>query len=101
VTAVCGTAFNGNNLEAVRLAVHEVASVMQSSIYAGNPNGIYHVAIDRQPGRVQIRFSDAGATIDAARARQYFPNASSHMDEFDCRPHPSGAGNVIRMVKTG
>lgn len=101
VTAVCGSAFNGNNLEAVRMAVHEVALVMQSSVYAGNPNGIYHVAIDRQPGRVQIRFSDAGATIESGRARQFFPTASTQMDEFDCRPHPSGAGNVIRMVKSG
>ncbi|MBI3725283.1 anti-sigma factor antagonist [bacterium] len=101
VTSVCGTAFNGNNLEAVRIAVHEVASVMQSSIYSGNPDGVYHVAIDRQPGRVTIRVADAGATIEAGRASQYFPNASRQMDEFDCRPHPTGGGNVIRMVKKG
>jgi anti-sigma B factor antagonist len=101
VTAVCGTAFNGNNLEAVRVAVHEVASVMQSSIYNGNPNGVYHVAIDRSPGRVTIRVSDAGNTIEAARANQYFPHASRQMDEFDCRPHPTGAGILIRMAKSG
>jgi hypothetical protein len=100
VTSVCTPAFNGGNLEAVRTAVHELAQVMQQSVYAGNPNGVYHVAIDRQPGRVQIRVADAGATIDVTRVSDYFPQATRQMDEFECRPHPMG-GNVIRMVKRG
>jgi anti-sigma B factor antagonist len=101
VSSVCATAFNGNNLEAVKIAIQELAYVMEASIYAGNPNGVYHVAIDRQPGRIQIRVSDAGNTIDTTRANQYFPNATRQMDEFDCRPHPAGAGNLIRMAKNG
>jgi len=101
VQSVCSTAFNGNNLEALKIAVQELAYVMEASIYANNPNGIYHVAIDRQPGRVQIRVSDAGNTIDASRKNQYFPNATRQMDEFDCHPHPTGAGNLIRMAKNG
>jgi anti-anti-sigma factor len=101
VSSICSTAFNGNNLEAVKIAVQELSYVMEQSIYQGNPNGVYHVAIDRQPGRVQIRVSDAGNTIDSARANQYFPNATRQMDEFDCRPHPAGAGNLIRMAKNG
>lgn len=101
VSSVCSTSFNGGNLEAVKIAVQELAYVMEASIYQGNPNGVYHIAIDRQPGRVQIRVSDAGNTIDAARANQYFPNATRQMDEFDCRPHPTGAGNLIRMAKNG
>ncbi len=101
VSSVCSTSFNGGNLEAVKIAVQELAYVMEASIYQGNPNGVYHVAIDRQPGRVQIRVSDAGNTIDASRANQYFPNATRQMDEFDCRPHPTGAGNLIRMAKNG
>ena len=39
--------------------------------------------------------------IDSGRAPKYFPNAARQMDEFDCRPHPTGAGNVIRMAKNG
>ena len=101
VQSVCSTAFNGNNLEALKVAVQELAYVMEASIYANNPNGIYHVAIDRQPGRVQIRVSDAGNTIDASRMNQYFPNATRSMDEFECHPHPTGAGNLIRMAKNG
>src|SRR5581483_2806918 len=101
VSSVCATSFNGGNLEAVKIAVQELAYVMEASIYQGNPNGVYHIAIDRQPGRVQIRVSDAGNTIDASRANQYFPNATRQMDEFDCRPHPTGAGNLIRMAKNG
>lgn len=100
VTSVCTTAFNGGHLDAVRTAVHEVAQVMQQSVYAGNPNGVYHVSIDRQPGRVVIRVADAGATIDGTRIGQYFPQATRSMDEFECRPHPTG-GNLIRMVKKG
>jgi hypothetical protein len=100
VTSVCQQAFNGGNLEAVRTAVSELTFVMEQSVYAGNPNGVYHVSIDRVPGRVVIRAADAGATIDTTRVNQYFPQASRQMDEFDCRPHPTG-GNLIRMVKKG
>lgn len=100
VTSVCQSAFNGGNLEAVRTAVSELTFVMEQSVYAGNPNGVYHVSIDRVPGRVVIRAADAGATIDTTRVGQYFPQASRSMDEFDCRPHPTG-GNLIRMVKKG
>lgn len=99
VTSVCTSAFNGPKLEALRVAVHEVAQVMQQSVYAGNPNGIYHVSIERQPGRVQIRFADAGATIEQNRAPQFFPHSSRNLSEFECRPHPSG-GNTIRIVQT-
>lgn len=99
VTSVCQTAFNnGPKLESLRLAVHEVAQVMQQSVYPNNPAGVYHVSIERQPGRVQIRFADAGATIESGRAPQFFPNAARQMSEFECRPHPTG-GNMIRMVQ--
>ena len=100
VTSVCTQAFNGQKLQDLRVAVHEVAQVMQQSVYSNNPQGIYHVSIDRQPGRVQIRFSDSGATIDSGLAGRFFPNASRSMAEFDCRPHPSG-GNTIRIVQSG
>lgn len=99
VTSVCQTAFNGHKLEALRVAVHEVAQVMQQSVYANNPQGVYHVSVERQPGRVQIRFADSGATIESARARQFFPHSSQSLSEFECRPHPSG-GNTIRLVQT-
>jgi len=98
VTSVCQSAFNGPKLEALRMAVHEVAQVMQQSVYASNPGGIYHVSIERQPGRVQIRFADAGSTIESGRAGQFFPHAS-RLSEFECRPHPSG-GNTIRLVQS-
>jgi anti-anti-sigma factor len=101
VTSVCQQAFNGPKLEALRLAVHEIAQVIQQSVYANNPTGVYHVCIERQPGRVQIRFSDFGATIDGGRAGQFFPNASRSVSEFECRPHPAGGGNTIRLVQTG
>jgi hypothetical protein len=100
VTSVCTQAFNGNKLEDLRIAVHEVAQVMQQSVYSGNPNGIYHISIERQRGRVQIRFSDNGATIESARASQFFPHSSAKLSEFECRPHPAG-GNTIRIVQTG
>jgi len=100
VTAVCQQSIQGPKLEAIRIAVHEVAQVMQSSVYANNPNGVYHVSVERQQGRVQIRFADAGATIDQARAPQFFPNASASLAEFECRPHPSGGGNTIRLLQT-
>lgn len=101
VTSVCQTAFNAPpKLESLRLAVHEVAQVMQQSVYPNNPAGVYHVSIERQQGRVQIRFADAGATIESARAQQFFPNAARQMTEFECRPHPTG-GNMIRMVQVG
>ena len=100
VTSVCTSAFNGQKLQDLRVAVHEVAQVMQQSIYANNPQGVYHVCIERQNGRVQIRFSDSGATIDSAQASRYFPNTSRSMSEFECRPHPSG-GNTIRLVQVG
>ena len=91
VTSVCTSAFNGPKLD---------AQVMQQSVYANNPNGVYHVSIERQQGRVQIRFADSGATIESARANQFFPHASRSLSEFECRPHPSG-GNTIRLVQTG
>ncbi len=100
VTSVCSSAFNGPKLEDLRVAVHEVAQVMQQSVYASNPTGVYHVSIERSPGRVQIRFSDSGATIESARAPQFFPHSSAKMGEFECRPHPSG-GNTIRLLQTG
>jgi hypothetical protein len=99
VTSVCTSAFNGPKLDALRIAVHEVAQVMQQSVYANNPNGVYHVCIERQRGRVQIRFADSGAQIEANRSHQFFPHSSSQLAEFECRPHPSG-GNTIRMVQT-
>jgi anti-sigma B factor antagonist len=100
VTSVCQTAFNGPKLEDLRVAVHEVAQVMQQSVYANNPTGVYHVSVERQRGRVQIRFSDSGATIESARAPQFFPHSSAKLVEFECRPHPKG-GNTIRLVQTG
>ncbi|RMG18147.1 MAG: STAS domain-containing protein [Planctomycetota bacterium] len=100
VTSVCSTAFNGPQLENLRFAVHEIAQVMQQSVYAGNPGGVYHVCIERQPGRVQIRFSDHGATIESTRTAQFFPHSSSKLTEFECRPHPAG-GNTIRLLQTG
>ena len=101
VTSVCQQSFNGNGpkLEALRLAVHEIATVMCQSVYANNPQGVYHVSVERQPGRVQIRFSDHGASIDAGQTGQFFPNASRSMSEFECRAHPSG-GNTIKIVQT-
>jgi anti-anti-sigma factor len=98
VTSVCQTAFNGQKLESLRHAVHEVAQVMAQSVYPNNPTGVYHVSIERQPGHVQIRFADSGATIETNRAAQFFPNAARQMSEFECRPHPSG-GNMIRLVQ--
>ncbi|MCO5172398.1 MAG: STAS domain-containing protein [Planctomycetes bacterium] len=100
VTSVCQTAFNGQKLESLRLAVHEVATVMAQSVYPNNPQGVYHVSIERQPGWVQIRFADSGATIESGRAAQYFPHAHRQMSEFECRPHPTG-GNMIRFVQRG
>ena len=73
---------------------------MQQSVYASNPSGVYHVSIERQAGRVQIRFSDSGATIESGRASQFFPHSSAKMSEFECRPHPNG-GNTIRLVQVG
>jgi anti-anti-sigma factor len=98
VTSVCQTTVAGPKLEALRHAVHEVAQVMQQSVYPNNPQGVYHVSIERQPGLVQIRFADAGATIETSRAAQFFPNAHRQMTEFECRPHPTG-GNMIRLVQ--
>ena len=98
VTSVCQAAFNGQKLESLRHAVHEVAQVMAQSVYPNNPTGVYHVSIERQPGLVQIRFADSGATIETNRAAQFFPNAARQMSEFECRPHPSG-GNMIRLVQ--
>lgn len=98
VTSVCQTAFNGEKLESLRHAVHEVAQVMTRSVYPNNPQGVYHVSIERQPGWVQIRFADSGATIESSRAAQYFPHSHRQMSEFECRPHPSG-GNMIRFVQ--
>jgi len=98
VTSVCNSAFNGSKLEALRVAVHEVAQVMQQSVYANNPQGVYHVSIERSQGRVQIRFSDSGATIDSSRSSQFFPHSSRQLSEFECRPHPAG-GNTIRLVQ--
>lgn len=100
VTSVCQASFNGQKLESLRHAVHEVAQVMTQSVYPNNPQGIYHVSIERQPGWVQIRFADSGATIESGRASQFFPNAHRQMSEFECRPHPSG-GNMIRFVQRG
>jgi anti-sigma B factor antagonist len=94
VTSVCSQAFNGQKLQDLRVAVHEIAQVMSQSIYPNNPTGIYHVCIEREPGSVQIRFSDSGTSV----ASQYFPNASRSLTEFDCRPHPSG-GNMIKLVQ--
>ena len=98
VTSVCATAVGGPKLEALRIAVHEVAQVMQQSVYQNNPQGVYHVSIEREKGRVQIRFADSGATIDSGMANQFFPHSSNHLAEFECRPHPSG-GNTIRMLQ--
>lgn len=100
VTSVCQSAFNGQKLESLRHAVHEVAQVMTQSVYPNNPQGVYHVSIERQAGWVQIRFADAGATIESSRAAQFFPHAHRQMSEFECRPHPSG-GNMIRFVQRG
>jgi len=100
VTSVCGTSVGGPRLEALRNAVYEVAQVMQTSVYQTNPNGVYHVSIERDQGRVQIRFADSGATIESSMATQYFPLASSQLAEFECRPHPSG-GNTIRLLQVG
>ncbi len=102
VTSVCAPSFNGGGgpkLEGLRNAVYEVARVIQQSIYPNNPQGVYHVSIERAAGRIQIRFADSGATIDAKLAPQYFPNASRAVAEFECRPHPTG-GNLIRLVQT-
>ncbi|MGE0713249.1 MAG: anti-sigma factor antagonist [Planctomycetota bacterium] len=98
VTSVCATSVGGPKLEALRIAVHEVAQVMQH-VYQNNPQGVYHVSIEREPGRVQIRIADCGATIESAMANQYFPHSSSQLSEFECRPHPSG-GNTIRLLQT-
>lgn len=98
VTSVCGTSVGGPRLEALRNAVYEVAQVMQTTVYQTNPNGVYHVSIERDQGRVQIRFADSGATIESSMATQYFPHASSQLAEFECRPHPSG-GNTIRLLQ--
>lgn len=100
VTSVCATAVQGPRLEALRNAVYEVAQVMQTTVYQNNPNGVYHVSIEREQGRVQVRFADSGATIESSMATQYFPHASSQLVEFECRPHPSG-GNTIRLLQTG
>lgn len=100
VTSVCTQSFNGQQekLHALRVAVHEVATVMQRLIYQNNPQGIYHVSIEREAGRVQIRFSDSGNAVDSNRSTQFFPHASQSMTEFECRAHPSG-GNTIRLVQ--
>lgn len=98
VTSVCGASVGGPKLDALRNAVYEVAQVMQTAVYQNNPNGVYHVSIERDHGRVQIRFADSGATIDSSHATQYFPQAG-HLSEFECRPHPSG-GNTIRLLQT-
>lgn len=100
VTSVCGTSVGGPRLEALRNAVYEVAQVMQTTVYQTNPQGVYHVSIERDQGRVQIRFADSGATIESSMATQYFPHASSQLAEFECRPHPSG-GNTIRLLQVG
>lgn len=100
VTSVCQTTLGGGSpkLESLRHAVHEVAQVMQQSVYPNNPQGLYHVSIERQAGWVQIRFADSGATIESSRASAFFPHSHRQMSEFECRPHPSG-GNMIRLVQ--
>lgn len=98
VTSVCGASVMGPKLDALRNAVYEVAQVMQTAVYQNNPNGVYHVSIERDQGRVQIRFADSGATIDSSLATQYFQQAG-HLSEFECRPHPAG-GNTIRLLQT-
>ena len=68
---------------------------MHTSVYPNNPNGVYHVSIEREPGRVQVRFADSGTTLESS----HFPHAKSQLAEFECRPHPSG-GNTIRLTQT-
>jgi anti-anti-sigma factor len=99
-TTVCAAKLGGPALDALRLSVHEVVQVIQNSIYANNPDGIYHVSIDLNNGKAEIRIADHGASVDTARLPLYFPNATRYMDTFECVAHPKG-GNVIRMTKAG
>jgi anti-anti-sigma factor len=94
-STVCRSVLSERSLEVVRYAVHEVVQVMHESIYQGNPDGLYHVLIDCAAGKVDIRFSDHGATVEPQRFVQ-----SKRMDSFECVPHPKG-GNIIRMTKAG
>lgn len=96
--SVCANQMNPQSLDAVRHAVHEVVQVIQSSIYAGNPEGMYHVTIGFNNGQVEISMADHGAPIDTSRLQLYFPRSTQVMDKFECSPHPKG-GNIIRMVK--
>lgn len=97
-TSVCAVGMQGQALEAVRHAVHEVVHVIQGTIYANNPDGMYHVTIELNGSRVDIRFADHGSSIDPNRAQLYFPRSSQVMDSFECQPHPKG-GNIIKMSK--
>lgn len=100
VHAVCESALSQAALDAVRHSVHEVTQVLQGAIYDNNPNGLYHVTIDVNSGRVDVRIADHGKNIDTTRLPLYFPNATRYMDSFECVAHPSG-GNIIRMSKAG
>jgi hypothetical protein len=83
----------GVAMDAVRTSVHEVIQVIQNSVYAGNPDGMYHVALACLDGDAEIRIADQGKAVDPKRLSLYFPNAI-----FECIAHPCG-GNVIRMTK--
>ena len=39
VTSVCSQSFNGQKLQDLRVAVHEIAQVMSQSLYPNNPTG--------------------------------------------------------------
>jgi anti-anti-sigma factor len=97
-TTVCAAKLGGPALDALRLSIHEVVQVIQNSIYVGNPDGMYHVAISLNNGKAEIRIADHGSPVDTSRLPLYFPNATRYMDTFECVAHPKG-GNVIRMTK--
>ncbi len=95
VTSVCRESIGGPALDALRHAVHEVCHLMSHQVYP-RADGVYHVSVECQPGRVQIRFADSGATLRTVTFRH-----ASRLAEFEWRPHPTGVGNAIRLVQTG
>ena len=98
VTAVCRQVIGPQALHGLRLAVHEVCLAMTQRVYAASP-GVFHVSIQAAPGRVLVRFADSGASLEPLGGAALFPHGA-RLGEFECRPHPTGVGNTIRLLQT-
>ncbi len=99
VAAVAQPLWNGGvELERVKTAVGEIATVIANTVYSFDPKGVYHVQVETTPSELRIRVADHGRPLDGSRLESYLPTAARTFSEIECRPHPKG-GNVFRMVK--